>query len=76
MTEDIASRLEFQVSKNIMVRIERVMQVVFPEEEVFYLALHLMAKSNREEKVTDQELLAELTVTLNQFAQFFSSSIE
>ncbi len=49
--EDIASRLEFQVSKNIMERIERVMQVVFPEEEVFYLALHLMAKSNREEKV-------------------------
>lgn len=71
LTKDIASRLEFQVSKNIMERIERVMQVVFPEEEVFYLALHLMAKSNREEKVTDQELLAELTVTLNQFAQFF-----
>lgn len=71
LTEDIASRLEFQVSKNIMERIERVMKVVFPEEEVFYLALHLMAKSNREEKVTDQELLAELTVTLNQFAQFF-----
>ncbi len=75
LTEEVRHRLEYQVARKMIRRIEHGAQVTFPEEEVFYLALHLMAKSNREEKLNDKTLYEELTVVLNQFAYFFGEAL-
>lgn len=64
IASDISSRLEYQVAQQIVRRIEVVTAISFPEEEISYLALHLMAKSNHKETDVNQELAKELAAVI------------
>lgn len=66
IASDISARLEYQVAQKIVERIEIVTAIRFPEEEVSYLALHLMAKSQHKETDMNQELARELTGVITQ----------
>ncbi len=48
------------MAQRIVQRIEVIAGVSFPEEEISYLTLHFMAKSNHKENQNDQELSKEL----------------
>lgn len=56
----LSSAFEFQIAKRIIDRIESIIGFAFPKEEQSYLALHLMTKSNIEQKDLDLELSKEL----------------
>ncbi len=47
--QEVYKRVEYQVAQRIVQRIEVIAGVSFPEEEIAYLTLHLMAKSNHKE---------------------------
>lgn len=66
---------EYQAAKNITRRIESIMNVRFPKDEIAYLALHLMAKSNQNHKRENQELVTELMSVLKELAQVLGQSI-
>ena len=66
---------EYQAPKNITRRIESIMNVRFPKDEIAYLALHLMAKSNQNHKRENQELVTELMSVLKELAQVLGQSI-
>ena len=75
MTGEVLPHNEYHVAQNIARRIERGLGVCFPEEEVAYLALHLMAKSNQDKKQENQQLLNELMSVIQQFAQIYGESL-
>lgn len=62
--QEVSKRVEYQVAQRIVQRIEVIAGVSFPEEEIAYLTLHLMAKSNHKENQNDQELSKELAKVL------------
>lgn len=45
------SSKEYQVAKRIVNRVEQLQNIEFPKEEVYFLALHLFSKLNRQESV-------------------------
>lgn len=51
------------------------MNVRFPKDEIAYLALHLMAKSNQNHKRENQKLVTELMSVLKELAQVLGQSI-
>ncbi|WP_159721206.1 BglG family transcription antiterminator [Enterococcus sp. CSURQ0835] len=67
--------VEFAVAKKIVQRIEKDVQVYFPIEEIAYLALHLMAKSNQIKNEENQKLAVELTQTLQSLSQSIGYSL-
>lgn len=52
----ISHRLEHQVAQRILKRIEASSHVTFPEAEVGYLTIHLMAKSNKKSDTRHKDL--------------------
>ena len=68
-------RREYQVAKKIVQRMNRVTKVPFPEAEIHYLTLHLVAKSNPIEKINDELLYEELARVIEQLADFFGDSL-
>lgn len=63
------------MAQRIVQRIEVIAGVSFPEEEIAYLTLHLMAKSNHKENQNDQELSKELAKVLKRLSQEFHFSL-
>lgn len=72
---DISDRIEYQVAKNIVKRIEDFSQTPFPEEEISYLALHLMAKSNHSVVEENQELSNEINEAMTDLSKNLCYSI-
>ncbi|EOL22421.1 hypothetical protein WO3_02781 [Enterococcus faecalis EnGen0342] len=58
---DISEKVEYEVARKIVSRIEVFSKISFPSEEVSYLTLHLMAKSNHPVVEENQELTGALT---------------
>ncbi len=73
--QEVSKRVEYQVAQRIVQRIEVIAGVSFPEEEIAYLTLHLMAKSNHKENQNDQELSKELAKVLKRLSQEFHFSL-
>ncbi|WP_314578889.1 PRD domain-containing protein [Enterococcus gilvus] len=69
LQQDLLGRIEYQVAEKIVERIETVTNVVFPIEEVSYLTIHLMAKSNHEATTENQELSYELDNVIQSISQ-------
>ncbi|MEG0078086.1 MULTISPECIES: BglG family transcription antiterminator [Enterococcus] len=65
ITADISQKAEYEVAQKIVKRIETFANISFPSEEISYLALHLMAKSNHPVGEENQELTGELTHALS-----------
>lgn len=61
ITADISEKIEYEVARKIVSRIEIFSKIAFPSEEISYLALHLMAKSNHPVGEENQELKGALT---------------
>ncbi|EMF0301221.1 BglG family transcription antiterminator [Enterococcus hirae] len=74
-SEELVDRREYQVAKKIVQRMNRVTKVPFPEAEIHYLTLHLVAKSNPIEKINDELLYEELARVIEQLADFFGDSL-
>ncbi|MCO7150655.1 PRD domain-containing protein [Vagococcus lutrae] len=72
---DISDRIEYQVAKNIVKRIEDFSQTPFPDEEISYLALHLMAKSNHSVVEENQELSNEINEAMTDLSKNLCYSI-
>ena len=75
ISADISDRVEYQAAKNIVNRIEDFSQIPFPSEEVSYLALHLMAKSNHSVVEENQELSNELSQAMTALSKNLCYSI-
>ncbi|EME3595564.1 transcription antiterminator [Enterococcus faecium] len=73
--QEVSKRVEYQVAQRIVQRIEVIAGVSFPEEEVAYLTLHFMAKSNHKENQNNQELSKELAKVLKRLSQEFHFSL-
>lgn len=69
ISTDSSHCLEYQVAQKIMKRIEGVAKVSFPEEEISYLALHLMAKSNHQKAETNQRLTKEVMAAIRDLSE-------
>lgn len=67
ISPDIAQSIEYSVALNIIRRIEKVMQLEFPEEEAGFIALHLSANANRPQPTGDSSSqFSDLENELNQ----------
>ncbi|WP_313629776.1 BglG family transcription antiterminator [Enterococcus devriesei] len=73
--KDLFESLEYQVAKKIVKRIEMMANVIFPVEEISYLIVHLMAKSNHEANESNQELLKELDTAIEKISQALGYSL-
>ncbi|HGE9039264.1 TPA: transcription antiterminator [Enterococcus faecium] len=73
--QEVSDRVEYQVAQRIVQRIEVIADVSFPQEEIAYLTLHLMAKSNHRENKNDQELSKEVAKVLKRLSQEFRFSL-
>ena len=65
ISSEISQKVEFDVAENIVSRVESMMHIIFPKEEIYYLALHLIAKSNRDNEEVNLELEQEVTYVLD-----------
>lgn len=63
------------MAQRIVQRIEVIADVSFPQEEIAYLTLHLMAKLNHRENKNDQELSKEVVKVLKRLSQEFRFSL-
>lgn len=67
ISQDIAQSIEYNVALKIIHRIEKVMQLEFPEEEAGFIALHLSANANRAHSLGNTSAqLSDLENELNQ----------
>ncbi|MBO0477183.1 BglG family transcription antiterminator [Vagococcus sp. DIV0080] len=60
---------EYKVASHIIERVEKNLAITFPKEEVGYLTLHLMAKSNNKNSQRDTELSDHLVYVLQHMSQ-------
>ncbi|WP_165006163.1 MULTISPECIES: PRD domain-containing protein [unclassified Enterococcus] len=72
---ELSDRMEYQVAEKIVERIKVVANVSFPPEEISYLTLHLMAKSNRNETKSNHTLKKEITKAISHLSQYFNEPL-
>jgi lichenan operon transcriptional antiterminator len=69
MPDSTKDKLEYQVAKKIITRVEAVIGFTFPKEEQMYLTLHLMSKSNAAHCNLDSQLSVMLTKLLRKIQE-------
>lgn len=63
------NKKELKVAKNILYRVEKELEIVFPKEEIHYLTLHLMAKSNQQSSRVHDDLSDNLLTAIEQISE-------
>ncbi|MGO3838200.1 MAG: BglG family transcription antiterminator [Vagococcus sp.] len=69
ISDEIIPFREYSVAKKIIARIEETLLISFPQQEVYYLTIHLVAKSNTQEAHKDSGLVDEIEEVLNQLSK-------
>jgi lichenan operon transcriptional antiterminator len=75
MIADISNKVEYQVARKIVKRIEVFSEFPFPPQEVSHLALHLIAKSNHPVMEENQTLGSELNQAIASLSKSLGYSL-